>query len=112
MDFLWDHQFLYYPIPALLINPFHRGVFAVEKSLLNGTFFHIMETNQFLENDRKFFRLTAPVCISAPKVRMDKEQVAEVARLPEKTAENISKEFEPGPLGVREEKKFQLLKEG
>ena len=65
--------------------------------MLNGTFFHIMKANQFLENDRKFFRLTAPVCISAPKVRMGKEQVAEVARLPEKTAENISKEFEPGP---------------
>jgi hypothetical protein len=61
--------------------------------LLNGTFFHIMKANQFLENDRKFFRLTAPVCILAPKVRMGKEQVAEVARLPEKTAEDNSKEF-------------------
>ena len=61
--------------------------------MLDRTFFHIMEANLFLENDRKFFRLTAPVCVSAPKIRMGKEQVAEVARLPEKTAENISKEF-------------------
>jgi len=62
-----------------------------------------MIADLILENDRKFFRLTAPVCISAPKVRMGKEQVAEVARLPEKTAENISKEFLSGlPRGSGE----------
>jgi hypothetical protein len=64
--------------------------------LLDRTFFHIMESNLFPENDRKVFRLCAAVCVSASKIRMGKEQVAEVARLPEKTAEDNSKEFLSG----------------
>ena len=66
--------------------------FAVEKNLLDRTFFHIMEANLFLENDRKFFRLP-PVGVSAPKILIGKEKAAELTRLPEKTAEDISKEF-------------------
>lgn len=34
-----------------------------------------------------------PVGVSAPKILMGKEKVAELTRLPEKTAEDISKEF-------------------
>lgn len=34
-----------------------------------------------------------PVGVSAPKILMGKEKVAELTRLPEKAAEDISKEF-------------------
>lgn len=60
--------------------------------MLGGTFFHIMVADLILENERKFFRLP-PVGVSAPKIIMGKEKVAELTRLPEKTAEDISKEF-------------------
>jgi hypothetical protein len=51
-----------------------------------------MEANSFPENDRKVFRLRASVCVSVPGIRMGKDQAPKKTRLPEKTAENNSKE--------------------
>jgi len=86
-------------------------LFAVEKSLLDRAFFHIMEANLFPENERKVFRLCAAVCVSASKIRMGKDQVTEVARLPEKTAEDNPKEFLSGLPRGSGGITFQLLKE-
>ena len=50
--------------------------------------------------------MSVPVCVSVPKIRRGKNQVAEAACLLENTAEDNSQEFLFGPPEVREERTF------
>ena len=70
-----------------------------------------MEANLFPENDRKVFRFSAPVGVSFPKIRMDKDQRPKWPACLKKPPRIIRRKSYPASPEVREEITYQLFKE-